>query len=167
MQINVSQLLQEPIGATREVHVDEPLDIENGSAHRVRGDCQLLRTQRSILVKCRLNAETDLTCSRCLSTFSRPLDLKFEEEYLPTVDVVTGAPLDIPGDSGSFIINRHHILDLQEALRQYALLSTPMKPLCDENCAGLCPKCGRNLNEGSCGCPQQEIDPRWAKLKQL
>ena len=167
MQINVSQLLQEPIGATREVQVDEAAVLENGQAHRVQGDCQLLRTQRSILVRCRLNADTDLTCSRCLSTFHRPLTLKFEEEYLPTVDVFTGAPLDTNGDSNSFTINQHHVLYLQEAIRQYALMVTPMKPLCDENCAGLCPICGKNLNEGSCDCPQQEIDPRWAKLKQL
>jgi uncharacterized protein len=167
MQINVSQLLQEPIGATREFQIDEPAVLDNGREHRVRGDCRLLHTKRSILVKCRLNADADLTCSRCLSTFRRPLTLKFEEEYLPTVDVVTGAPLDTTGESGSFIINQHHILDLQEAVRQYALLSTPMKPLCDENCAGLCPTCGQNLNEGPCDCPQPEIDPRWAKLKQL
>ena len=167
MQINVSQLLQESIGATREVQVDEAAVLENGRAHRVRGNCRLLRTQRSILVKCRLNADADLTCSRCLSTFRCPLTMKFEEEYLPTVDVVSGAPLDTNGDSGSFTINQQHILDLQEAIRQYALLSTPMKPLCDENCAGLCPRCGRNLNEGPCDCPQQEMDPRWTKLKHL
>jgi uncharacterized protein len=167
MQINVSQLLQEPIGATREVQVDEPVAIEKGRAHQVRGECQLLRTQRSILAKCRLNTDADLTCSRCLRTFRRPLTLKFEEEYLPTMNIITGAPLEIPEDSGSFTINQQHILDLQEAVRQYALLNTPMKPLCDENCAGLCPRCGKNLNEGPCDCPQQEIDPRWAKLKQL
>ena len=119
MQINVSQLLQEPIGATREVQFDEAAVLENGRAHRMRGNCQLLRTQRSILVKCRLNADADLTCSRCLSTFRCPLTMKFEEEYLPTVDVVTGAPLDTNGDSGSFTINQQHILDLQEAIRQY------------------------------------------------
>ena len=167
MQINVSQLLQDPIGATREVQVDEPAVLENGRTHHVRGNCQLLRTQRSILVKCRLNADTDLICSRCLSPFRRPLTLKFEEEYMPTVDVFTGAPLDTNGDSGSFTINQQHVLDLQEAIRQYVLMVTPMKPLCDENCAGLCPKCGKNLNDGSCDCPQQEIDPRWAKLMQL
>ena len=165
MQINVSQLLQEPIGATREVQVDEVAALENGAVHQVRGNCQLLRTQRSILVKCRLNADADLTCSRCLNTFPCPLTLKFEEEYLPTVDVATGAPLDTGGESGSFTINQQHILDLQEAIRQYALLTTPMKPLCDENCAGLCPRCGQNLNQGSCGCPPKEMDPRWAKLK--
>ena len=129
MQINVSQLLQDPIGATREVQVDEPAVLENGRTHHVRGNCQLLRTQRSILVKCRLNADTDLICSRCLSPFRRPLTLKFEEEYMPTVDVFTGAPLDTNGDSGSFTINQQHVLDLQEAIRQNVLMVTPMKPM--------------------------------------
>jgi uncharacterized protein len=168
MQINVSQLMQEPIGATREYQLDETLTLENGDNCRVRGDCRLLRTQRSILVKCRLDTEVELTCSRCLGAFRRPLRLKFEEEYLPTVDVATGAPLEADDDAtGNFFIDKHHVLDLQEAIRQYALLNRPMKPLCREDCHGLCPRCGRNLNDGPCGCPEPEADPRWAKLKQL
>ena len=148
MQINVSQLLQEPIGATRDYQVNEAADIVgNQKRGRVQGEVRLLRTQRSVLAQCALTADAELACSRCLSHFHYPLQLKFEEEYLPTVDVNSGAPLAIPDDSpGAFTIDEHHILDLTDAVSQYAVMAIPMKPLCRRDCAGLCPSCGKNLH---------------------
>jgi uncharacterized protein len=95
------------------------------------------------------------------------MTLNFEEEYLPTIDAVSGAPLPLPEEASTFTIDEHHILDLTEAIRQYALLAVPMKPLCRKECAGLCPNCGKNLNQGPCDCPAQNIDPRWSKLTKL
>ena len=46
-------------------------------------------------------------------------------------------------------------------------LSLPMKPLCREDCQGLCPQCGQDLNEGRCGCVRERVDPRWAALAML
>ncbi len=168
MQINVSLLLQEPIGAMRDYQVNEATDIiGDGKKYTTRGECHLLRTQRSILVKCALKAEVELTCNRCLSQFRHPLKIKFEEEFLPTVDVISGAPLPLPEESSSFTVDEHHTIDLTEAIRQYALMAVPMKALCNKDCAGLCPKCGQNLNQGICDCPVQEIDPRWSELTKL
>jgi uncharacterized protein len=73
----------------------------------------------------------------------------------------------VPDDPGCFTIDEHHILDLTEAIRQYTVLAVPMKPLCNENCAGLCPSCGQNLNQGECGCPSPDTDPRWANLRRI
>jgi len=168
MQINVSQLLQEPIGSKRDYEVNEVVDSTgDGKDGQVQGKCNLLRTQRSILAKCVLNTEVELTCSRCLSLFRYPLKLDFEEEYLPTVDVVSGTPLSLSEEAGVFTIDEHHVIDLTEAIRQYTLLAVPMKPLCREECAGLCQNCGHNLNHGPCDCPVQDIDPRWSKLTKL
>lgn len=168
MQINVSQLLQDPIGSTREYRIDEAADIiGDGREYNVRGDCHLLRTQRSILVKCALDTEVELTCNRCLGQFHHPLKINFEEEFLPTVDVVSGAPLPPPDEAGNFTIDERHTLDVTEAIRQYAVMAIPMKVLCDKDCAGLCPKCGQNLNQGRCDCPVQEMDPRWSELTKL
>jgi uncharacterized protein len=168
MQINVSQLLQEPIGASREYRVNEVVNItgdKEGST--VKGKCHLLRTQRSILTRCSLDTDISLACSRCLSQFNQNLHLDFEEEYVPTVDVATGAPLPPPEETSTFTIDKNHILDLTEAVRQYSLLAVPMKPLCSKECAGICPNCGKNLNEGTCDCPKQDVDPRWAELMKL
>ncbi|MBA7643109.1 hypothetical protein ES703_50820 [subsurface metagenome] len=166
MQINVSQLLKEPIGATRDYRVSEIVDI-TGDGRMVQGEVKLLRTHRGILVRGVLRTEVELTCSRCLSPFNFPVTLNIGEEYIPTVDVVSGVPLSSPEEPGSFIIDEHHVIDLTEAIRQYSLLVIPMKPLCREDCAGLCPNCGHNLNRGHCGCPQQEADPRWSELSKL
>jgi uncharacterized protein len=168
MQINVSQLLQEPIGSTREYEINEAIEIiGDGREYNVQGKCRLLRTQRSILVKCTLSTEVELTCSRCLCRFRHPLKIKFEEEYLPTVDVHSGSPLPSPEEASAFTIDESHILDLTEGVRQYSLMAMPMKALCDEECAGLCQKCGQNLNHGKCNCPAEDIDPRWSELTKL
>ena len=57
--------------------------------------------------------------------------------------------------------DERHILDLSEAVRQYAIIGVPMKVLCREECAGLCMVCGKNLNEGSCYCKSETRDPEW------
>ena len=168
MQLSVSQLLQAPVGTTRDYQVNEIVDFTgDGNGRLVQGEIRLLRTHRSILVKGALRIEVELTCSRCLSLFNSPVTLNIDEEYIPTVDVVSGAPLPSPEEPGSFIIDEHHVIDLTEAIRQYALLATPMKPLCREDCAGLCQDCGHNLNQGPCDCPVQVADPRWFELGKL
>ena len=166
MQINVSQLLKAVIGSARDYKTSEIVDVA-GDGRMVQGEVSLLRTHRGILVRGVLHTEVELTCSRCLSVFSYPVTLNINEEYIPTVDVVSGAPLPSPEESGPFIIDEYHVIDLTEAIRQYALLGIPMKPLCREDCAGLCQNCGRNLNQGLCGCPVQKTDPRRSELSKL
>jgi len=156
-QINVSQQIRTSIGSTRNYEVNEVVDIAGGSS-MVQGEVRLTRTDRGILVKGTLHTEVEVTCSRCLSLFSCPLAVNIEEEYFPTTDVFSGASLSLPDEPGCFTIDEHHILDLTEAIRQYALLAVPMKPLCREDCAGLCPYCGHNLNQGTCNCLPQNSE---------
>lgn len=168
MQINVSQLLKASIGTTRDYKMSEIIDIAgDGNNHSIQGEVSLLRTHRGILARCKAKTETSLTCSRCLSSFSFPLSLDIEDEYIPVIDIVSGAPLPPPEEPDTFTIDENHILDLSEAIRQYALLNTPMKPLCHKNCAGLCPDCGHNLNLGPCNCRTPKADPRWSELTRL
>jgi uncharacterized protein len=168
MQINVAQQLRSAIGTVREYDVDLVMDVTGyGNTSRIQGKVTLTRTDRGILVEGVLNTEVELACSRCLKQFRCPLTLNIEEEYFPTVDVVSGAPLTIPDEFGCFTIDENHELDLTEAVHQYALLAVPMKPLCRPDCAGLCPVCGQNLNLGQCQCPPPEADPRWAKLREI
>jgi uncharacterized protein len=164
IDVNVSQLLKSQVGTTREYEVDEQADIGDGQA-AVRGTVVLLRTGRGILVTGKMRTEIQPTCARCLGQFRQPRTLDLEEEYFPTIDVETGAPVPVPEDEpGAFTINQNNVLDLGEAVRQYAMLAVPMKPLCREDCAGLCPTCGTNLNIKSCDCPPSAIDPRLQKL---
>lgn len=163
MVIDVSQQLKESIGSIRNYRISE-----TGEANLpIYGELSLLRTDRGIFVNGTLNTVVKAVCGRCLSSFDQALTLNMEEEFLLTVDPSTGAPLPWQGEEGAFTINENQEFDLAEAVRQYALLALPMKPLCREECAGLCPNCGHNLNLGPCGCPSGAIDPRFAELEKL
>ena len=146
MRINVSQQLRASVGTMRSYKVSEAVDIIGDSGSTVEGEVSLVRTNRGILAKVRLYAEVELTCSRCLNLFGYPVTLDFEEEYLPITDIVSGDLLLSSGETGSLTIDEHHVLDLTEAIRQYGLLAIPMKPLCHEGCAGMCPIGGHNLS---------------------
>lgn len=168
MQISVSQLLKASIGTTRHYKANENVNITDDNNKRtVHGEVELTRTNRGILAKGTLQIAVEATCSRCLSIFSRPLTLNIEEEYFPTIDVISGALLNVPDEPGCFTIDEHHVLDLSEAIRQYELITLPMKPLCRQDCAWLCPHCGHNLNQGPCNCLPRDADPRWNKLNEL
>jgi uncharacterized protein len=163
MKINVAQLLKEQTGAVREYDIDET----DEGGFPVRGNVRLLRTNQSILVTGTLETAVRCECSRCLEQFEYPLKIDIEEEYFLTSDPVTGLPLPPPIEAGAFLIDENHILDLGEAVRQYKITVLPMKPVCREDCAGLCPHCGLNLNYGTCECPPAPPDARWAPLLAL
>jgi len=166
MRINVSQQLKAPMGSIRNYGVSEIVTLASGRS-MVQGEIGLMRTDRGILVRGRLYTEAEITCSRCLNLFSCPLILDIEEEYFPVADVAGDTSLPAPEEPGCFTIDDHHVIDLTEVIRQYALLAIPMKPLCCEDCAGLCPACGQNLNQETCHCSPRETDPRWSELSKL
>ncbi len=168
LQYNVAQLLKESIGSLREYEVESAgLDLDGVRSDAIRGKVKLLCTNRSIVVQAWLKSSVKIECSRCLKELLWPLTIKVEEEYFPTIDIISGRPVPPPDEPWAFTIDENHILDLTEAVRQYLLLALPMKPLCREDCAGLCPVCGQDLNKRSCRCPTVQPDPRWAKLAQL
>ncbi len=136
--INVAQQLKAPVGTVRSYTVNEKVDVAEGNC-LVQGEIELTRTNRGILAEGNLQAQVKLTCSRCLDVFTCLIPLNIEEEFFPTTDVLTGTSLPSPDDPDSFTIDENNILDLTEAIRQYTLLAMPMKPLCREDCVGLCP----------------------------
>ena len=169
MQFVVGQQLREPVGSVThyEIRESKPLPQEEDSLSELTGSVDLMRTDKGILVSAILHCTVADRCSRCLSEISYPLTLTFQEEYLPTVDASTGELLPLPADPDAFLIDGHQVLDLMEAVRQYRLMAEPMQPLCKPDCLGLCPHCGYNLNQGPCGCPDQETDARWTALAEL
>jgi uncharacterized protein len=169
MRFPVAQLLKEGVGATRayELHEADAEVADDGSRGPVEGSVALLRTKSGILVRATLRLRCPDACSRCLVPVEVPLELHIEEEYQPTVDILTGAVRPRPEEPVTFLIDEHHVLDLTEAVRQYRVLVAPMQPLCQPDCAGLCPVCGQNLNESPCACRRDEYDPRWGTLAKL
>lgn len=171
MRYNVSQLLKSHTGAIRnyDLHEDiSDLDPEIKPLTDLNGAVELIRTTDGILVRADLYTSVELECSRCLTEFSTPIRFTIEEEFHPTIDIITGARLPQPDDVDvATLIDAHHILDLSEIVRQGLTLALPMVPICRNNCQGLCPNCGINWNEGDCDCQEEQLDPRFAALKKL
>ncbi len=168
MLINVAQLLRAEVGARRQYDLDE-LGAEGTpeAGLPLRGRVELTRTDRSILVQADLTTEVRGRCDRCLDAVRKPVTVTLEEEFYPTVDILHGGRLPDPENRDAFRIDEHHELDLGEATRQYVLMSQPMRLLCRPQCAGLCHRCGTNLNLGPCTCSPDQGDQRWAALRQL
>ena len=167
MEVNVAQLMKSSIGAERQYNVDEAVNID-GEEVNVKGEVKLVRTDKGILATGLLDATLSIECSRCLQPFDCPVKINFEEEYLPTLDISTGLPAGAPDEQpGYFTIDEHHIVDLDEAIKQYAILAIPMKPLCQPDCQGLCPFCGHNLKTGPCNCSKKDLYPCQTSLKEL
>ncbi len=136
LSFNVAQLEKAPIGATRDYQLDDTLTVE-GREIAVKGELKLTRTNRSVLAQANLRTAVPLECCRCLGEYECPLEVKFEEEFFPQLDVTSGLPVDVEDEEENFTVDEHHVLDLSEAIRQYIILTQPMKPLCRMDCPGI------------------------------
>ena len=169
MQYNVAQLMKAPVGTSFEADIDEDtvqLDEDIHVIGPVTGHVRMRRTNQGLLVDGRVDLTVELSCNRCLEQFEQRLQVPFIEQFYPTVDVITGVALPPFDEDEVFPIDDHHHVDLTEAIRQHVLLELPMSAVCREDCAGLCPQCGHNLNLGPCEC-QPEGDARFSVLQQL
>jgi len=114
-----------------------------------------------------LKASLELQCARCLEPVPQDVKREFELLYRPLgVDAgrdelsVTDAEAEIGYYQGEGIL-------LEDVLREQVLLALPLKVTCREDCKGLCPHCGKNLNQEQCSCAVPVEDPRWAALKEV
>ena len=168
LSYNVAGLLRSSPGTVRTYPVRLPtLEIapDLRLTAPVEGEVRLSRTGRSILARAHLTTALEETCSRCLSPISAAVAVDVDEEALPSVDLDTGAPLDVSAEPDALRLDEHHELDLSEPVREAISLAEPIRPLCRPDCRGLCATCGADLN----GDPahhhdESEIDPRLAAL---
>lgn len=121
----------------------------------VRVDALLEWVQDGILVTGKVLSPWTGECRRCL----RPIAGGSRTEVKELFELH-------PTDIDSYAI-RHDHLDLEPLVREAASLDLPIAPVCAEDCAGLCPECGQDLNEAACSCPAPERDARWAALDAL
>lgn len=106
-------------------------------------------------LKGNINTTTELQCSRCLENFNCNIDVAFDENFSK-----------FPKDEDFYIFYKDTI-DLKEMVIDYLILNMPLKLLCSEECKGLCPVCGINLNRYQCNCSKDNIDSKFAVLKDL
>ena len=168
MRFNVSQLLKDGIGSRRSYPLDETFKaLQETGTSGVKGQVTFTRTDMGVWISGPIESNALIFCSRCLNPAECPVHFSIDEEYLPTVDISNGAAIMIQEvKEGAFTLDSNHILDLTEAVRQYVIINLPMKPLCRQDCAGLCSSCGANLNDGGCAC-SDSVDSRWSPLLEL
>ena len=112
-----------------------------------------------------VTTELELACSRCLDPFRLAVDAPFDIRYLPFSAAASESEREVEEEDMETSYYRDDQIDLNELLREQFYLALPMKPLCEENCKGLCPQCGTNLNMGTCDCAPAWEDPRLAGLR--
>jgi uncharacterized protein len=111
--------------------------------------------------------ELELPCSRCLEPFRLPIDAAFDVRYLPASETSADVEREVDTEGLETSYYRNDEIDLNELLREQFYLALPMKPLCSEECRGLCMQCGTNLNTESCDCAPGWDDSPFAALKGL
>jgi DUF177 domain-containing protein len=109
----------------------------------------------------------ELPCSRCVEAFTIPVHADFDLRYQPHTLNTGEGEKEIEEDDLTTAFYEHDQIDLGQLMREQLYLALPMKPLCFEECLGLCPVCGANRNRESCSCTQAWEDPRFAALREL
>lgn len=115
----------------------------------------------------RVQTTLEIACGRCLEPFRLPVDVEVDLTYVPDPTELGEAEVELKDEDLSTAYYRHQAIDLGDMLREQFYLALPMRPLCREECAGLCPHCGTNLNQGTCACEARWEDPRLAGLRAL
>jgi len=120
------------------------------------------KSEEEFFCQGQLQAEATLECARCLEPFKQKLIN--DTDFIATSYKKDGAITD---DEDRVYYDANLRADLWEIVRQTVILALSLKPLCREDCKGLCPHCGTNLNKKKCKCVVKEIDPRLEPLKKL
>jgi uncharacterized protein len=164
---NVARLLTEQPGAERTYAVDDvtiDLGADLSLAEPIEGRARLIRTNRGILATADLYAALALQCSRCLRDVAHGVEIRFQEEYLPTLDLLSGRPFATDEPEVARLTD-HHELDLETPVREALQLAEPIAVLCRPDCPGLCTVCGGRLDEGEHEHATDDIDPRLEALR--
>lgn len=159
-QLQIGHIVHQNIGYQRDYFFDIPalcidsdLDLTN-----LDGRVRVTRAPQGLLIEIKMKALTALECDRCLRKYLQPISFESTELYAFSETDVTETGYLFPEDGN---------IDLEPIVREEMLLSVPIKYLCRQDCSGLCPICGVNLNNSTCDHDEISIDPRLAGLKSL
>jgi uncharacterized protein len=120
---------------------------------------------RDVVIQGRITATVPQTCGRCLEAFGARVDANVDVRLMPRP--VTGDSVELGTDDLDTDFYVDDQLDLNRVVETETTLALPMKPLCREDCRGLCPACGGNRNLVPCACAERAPDPRLAALRDL
>ena len=147
----------EQLGAQEDLRIVEPTAL----AFDIFKDNQQFRLAGGV------RTTLELLCSRCLEPYTMPVDQQFDLRYQPHASNTGEGEREIEEDDLTTAFYENDEIDLGQLMREQFYLALPMKPLCRDDCRGLCPSCGANLNRTTCDCKHEWEDPRLAALKGL
>lgn len=155
MLIDVNKLA---LGESTDFDFSESMQPD-GVPAKVHTSGKLTHTKEGYVLKGDINAVLSLNCDICLDGFTAELDIPFDEVF---------SNAETPADSEKeFWSFSDKSIDLKPAVEANILLNMPMKAVCSDNCKGLCPVCGHNLNKGDCGCDREYSNPVFENLMTL
>jgi uncharacterized protein len=163
MQIDISRILKGETDRIDFEYQTEPTheisDIQYTGALSITGKVQNMAGYMTLQMMVKIPYTTH--CARCF----REIQKIFTTNYEKPIAVI--GSLEDQTNEEYLSVQKNGMLDPDPAITEIMLLDFPSIDLCKETCKGLCPKCGKDLNEGDCSCPKKEMDPRWAILGKL
>lgn len=144
------------------------LDYEGvHSLKSVKVDLSVQQSGEEFFCQAKVAAGVKIECARCLGRFE--LSITGHTDFIVCSADLTDANAKEALDTEDYVhyIDQAMGADISAVVRQAILLEIGLKPLCSEDCQGLCPQCGKNMNEGGCDCQDEVIDERWTALKDV
>ena len=120
-----------------------------------------------VFVNGHVDTRAQIECDRCLNPIELPVSADFELEYITGSEYESSGVAELTEAEMSVSVFDGEAIDVDEIVKEQILLAVPTRMLCREDCKGICPQCGTDRNMGECSCVTNDIDPRWAALKNL
>ena len=120
-----------------------------------------------VLVNGHVNTRAQVECDRCLQPVDLPVNADFALEYITGSDYESSQAAELTEDELSVAVFDGQGIDVDEIVKEQILLAAPTRMLCRDDCKGICSECGIDRNTDECNCVVDDIDPRWAALKNL
>jgi uncharacterized protein len=169
MRIDIRELEAGPLKVTGEVLPEDlnldPVDLK--VVGRIPVTLTVEKAGREIRVRGGFQAELLLVCSRCLEPIEFSLAPQFDQFYQPVGSSHLTGEIALQEKDTDIAFFRGDFIEVVDVVREQIVLAVPMKPMCREDCQGLCPYCGRNRNLESCDCRALVQDPRLAPLLKI
>lgn len=128
---------------------------------------ELVKHAAETVVTGDIKAPLEIDCTRCLAPIERVLDTGFHASLIATEMLTSEREVQLDEKELDTDVIDGDKIDLTDLVREQVLLNLPEQVYCREDCKGLCPTCGTDLNTNECDCGKEEIDPRWSALKDL
>jgi uncharacterized protein len=146
------------------------IDVQDGGVRLIgtlRATGEVIKKTAQIDVTGSIQGEAEIDCTRCLGPVKHDLNIRFAVSFVTPEDFAADKEREVQSDDLDTDVLDDDRLDLKEVIREQVLLNLPVQVFCRPDCKGLCPKCGSDRNLINCSCDEDEVDPRWAALRNL